>query len=249
MLVFNKLFNNGVYPEAWAMGLIVPLHKKDDVLEPSNHRGITLTPVLDKLYAFILHQRLSAWAEEHGLRAECQAGFRKDFRTTNQSSILRTLIESSKANKKKLFCAFIDYSRAFDTIARVKLWARLKQLGVHGCMLRAMQAIYQKVQAAVRTPQGNTETFQSTMGVKQGWSLSPLLFGLYIEGLEKALHRSDCQPPEIEGEKISLLMFIDNSEIFFSTASGYSKGLRCSLQVLTGTRIDCESKQDQNHMF
>ena len=85
--------------------------------------------------------------------------------------------------------------------------------------------MYQNVQATVRTPQGNTETFQSTMGVNQGCPLSPLLFGLYIDGLEQALHRSDCQPPEIEGKKISLLMFADDSKIFSSTASGLQKAL------------------------
>ena len=79
VLVFNKLFTNGVYPEAWATGLIVLLQRKGDVLKPSNYRGITLTPVLDKLYAFILHQRPSAWSEEHGLKAECQAGFNKSI--------------------------------------------------------------------------------------------------------------------------------------------------------------------------
>ena len=225
VLVFNKLFTNGVYPEAWATGLIVPLHKKSDV-KLSNYRGITLAPVLDKLYAFILHQRLSAWAEEHGLRAECQVGFRKDFMTTDQSFILRTLIESSKANKKNWFVhSLITLGLLTQTLEVVGKFEAARSSWLH---VEGHTGLYKNVQAAVRTPQGNTETFQSTMGVKQGClgcPLSPLLFGLYMYGLEQAIHRSDCQPPEIEGKKISLLKFANDSKIFFSTASGLRKAL------------------------
>ncbi len=44
--------------------------------------------VLAKVFAMILEARLSSWAEERGLRARGQVGFRKDFRTTNNLYIL-----------------------------------------------------------------------------------------------------------------------------------------------------------------
>jgi hypothetical protein len=49
--------------------------------------------VLAKVFAMILEARLNSWAEERGLRARGQAGFRKDFRTTDNLYILRTFIE------------------------------------------------------------------------------------------------------------------------------------------------------------
>ncbi len=54
----------------------------------------------------ILDKRLSEWAEQHELHAKGQAGFRKDYRTTDQLFILRTLIEQSKEKKKPLYCGF-----------------------------------------------------------------------------------------------------------------------------------------------
>jgi hypothetical protein len=48
----------------------------------------------------ILDKRLSEWVEQHGLCAKGQVGFRKDYRTTDQLFILRTLIEQSKAKKE-----------------------------------------------------------------------------------------------------------------------------------------------------
>jgi hypothetical protein len=51
----------------------------------------------------ILDKRLGEWVEQHGLHAKGQAEFRKDYCTTNQFFILRTLIEQSKAKKVTLF--------------------------------------------------------------------------------------------------------------------------------------------------
>ncbi len=50
-------------------------------------------PILAKLFVMILVKSLNEWAEQHGLRAKGQVGFRKDYRTTDQLFILRTLIE------------------------------------------------------------------------------------------------------------------------------------------------------------
>ena len=34
--LFNKVFNSGVFPETWARGFIIPLHKKGSVNEWDN---------------------------------------------------------------------------------------------------------------------------------------------------------------------------------------------------------------------
>jgi len=70
----------------------------------------------------ILKARLSNWAEERGLRAKGQTGFRKDFRTTDNLYILRTLIEQSTHKRKKVYCCFVDFRKTFDTVPRDLLW-------------------------------------------------------------------------------------------------------------------------------
>jgi hypothetical protein len=83
----------------------------------------------------ILDKRLSEWVEQHGLHAKGQAWFRKDYRTTDQLFILRTLMEQSKAKKKPLYCCFLDFKKAFDTVLREVLWHVLAGLGVEGRFL------------------------------------------------------------------------------------------------------------------
>ncbi len=80
--------------------MVHALFKGGDASKFDNYRGITVGPILAKLFAMILEKRLSEWVEQHGLRAKGQTGFRKDYCTIDQLFILRSLIEQSKAKKK-----------------------------------------------------------------------------------------------------------------------------------------------------
>jgi hypothetical protein len=135
LTAFNCFLAKG-FLEALSTGVVHALFKGGDASKFDNYRGIMVGPILAKLFAMILDKRLSEWAEQHGLRAKGQAGFRKDYRTTDQLFILRTLIEQSKAKKKPLYCYFVDLKKAFDTMPREVLWQVLVGLGVKGHFLR-----------------------------------------------------------------------------------------------------------------
>ena len=40
--LFNKILDTGMYPEAWTVGLIIPIYKKKgDRMDSNNYRGVT----------------------------------------------------------------------------------------------------------------------------------------------------------------------------------------------------------------
>ena len=80
----------GDIPDALSMGIITAVHKTGDKCDMANYRSITVTPPLKKVFDSVLECRLTAWTEEHGLRAASQAGFRPDQRTTMSSILCRT---------------------------------------------------------------------------------------------------------------------------------------------------------------
>jgi hypothetical protein len=53
-VIINRLFVGGVYPTQWSQGVIVPCYKSGDKMKAANYRGITLVPMLDKLFAIML---------------------------------------------------------------------------------------------------------------------------------------------------------------------------------------------------
>ena len=186
--VFTHMLMNGV-PSDWCKGIIHPIFKAGDVNDPGNYRGITVTPVLSKLFAMILEARMSSWAEQCDIRAAGQAGFRKDHRTTDNVFIIHTLVAQARRSHRKLYCCFVDFKKAFDSVPRHTLWQVLAELGINGNILDSLKSMYAQDEACVMTQEGLTEAFRCTAGVKQGCPASPLLFG--------ALHR--CPGSAAEG--------------------------------------------------
>jgi hypothetical protein len=91
LITFNYFLEEG-FPEAFCTGVVHTLFKGGDASKFDNYRGITVGPILAKLFVMILEKRLSEWVEQHGLRAKGQAGFRKNYRTTDELFILGTMI-------------------------------------------------------------------------------------------------------------------------------------------------------------
>ncbi len=121
LTTFNYFLAEG-FLEALSTRVVHTLFKGGDAFKFDNYRGITVGPILAKLFAMILDKRLSEWAEQHGLRAKGQVGFRKDYRIADQLFILQTLIKQSKAKKKPLYCCFVDLKKALYTMLREALW-------------------------------------------------------------------------------------------------------------------------------
>jgi len=86
----------------------------------------------------ILEARLSSWAEERGLRARGQVGFRKDFRTIDNLYILRTLIEQNTHKRKNVYCCFVDFHKVFDTVPRDLLWQVLAEMRIVGRFMQCL---------------------------------------------------------------------------------------------------------------
>ena len=101
--LFNKIFDTGIFPDSWGDGLIVPLHKKGNIGNVENYRGITLLSVVGKLFTSILNTRLNEWAEQYQVYVEAQSGFRKGMSTVDNIYVLHSLITYSINEKKKLY--------------------------------------------------------------------------------------------------------------------------------------------------
>ena len=116
---------------------------------------------------------------------------------------LYAAIEKHLLKNTKLYVAFIDFKKAYDTVNRDILWMVLFRSGVRGKMLRMIRGIYATVQACVMSKLGLSDFFECFQGLKQGCILSPILFSMLInelanEILEKGKHGVSLGPAEIE---------------------------------------------------
>lgn len=72
----------------------------------------------------------------------CQAGFRQNHSTIDNLFILQSLTDILRHNKKKMYCAFIDFKQAFDTIWRPGLWKKLLTYNINGKILKVIKSMH-----------------------------------------------------------------------------------------------------------
>ena len=92
--------------------------------------------------------------------------------------------------KSKLYCGFVDYSKAFDTIPRVHLWAKLLSQNINGKVLDVIRNMYSAAKSFIRSNNVTGDLFECNIGVRQGENLSPLLFALYLNDLQEFLSKA-----------------------------------------------------------
>jgi len=114
--------NTGVFPDKWTEGIIVPFHKKEDLNNVNNYRGITLVSCLSKWFTTVLNQRIVSFCENNNVISEAQFGFRKVLSTVDAVFILLNILQKFLSNNTRLYCAFVDMCKCFDTIYRDGLW-------------------------------------------------------------------------------------------------------------------------------
>ena len=76
------------------------VYKSSDKSDISNYRGIKVGSVIAKLFTIILDHRIAIWAEDEGIKAKGQAGFRKDFRTTDNIIAVKCLIDKQTLTRQ-----------------------------------------------------------------------------------------------------------------------------------------------------
>ena len=183
------LFNDIARPDAipptqWKHTVISVLYKSGDHKLPQNYRPISIIPLLYKLFARLLYNRLEPLLDQH--QSPDQAGFRHDYCTTDHLFTTTVLQERCHEWQLNLWVATVDFQKAFDTISHHQLWTTLTQQGVPEAYVRQLQTLYQNQSATVKTDK-QSRSFSIQRGVKQGDPLSSLLFNACLEQLFKHL--------------------------------------------------------------
>ena len=192
--LFNIILKTGIIPSDWCLSFINPIYKqKGEKSDPNNYRGISIISCLGKLFTALINERLTKFADLNEIIGEEQAGFRAGYSTQDHIFTLHAIIETylkqidSQNEKKKLYCAFIDYQKAFDLVDRSCLWSKLLARNIEGKIMRLIFNLYQNTKACVKHNNKLSQSFNCNIGVRQGDNLSPLLFAIFLNDFESFL--------------------------------------------------------------
>ena len=120
--LFNQIITTGTIPQAFKEVLIVVLFKKNSRLECGNYRRSLLRHVY-KLFVTIIPARVRE--DLYASFPNSQAAYQPRRGTIEQIIALEQIIEKSIEFNSCVFVAFMDFTKAFDSIKLSCLWKLL----------------------------------------------------------------------------------------------------------------------------
>ena len=138
-----KVWEREELPSELRDAQIVTIFKKGDKAECGNYRGISLLSTTGKILARVLANRLLPLSEE--VLPESQCGFRPSRGTTDMIFSVRQLQEKCREQGLPLYMAFIDLTKAFDSVDRQALWSILSKYGCHDKYIRVLRLLHDDI--------------------------------------------------------------------------------------------------------
>ena len=127
---------------------------------------------------------------------ESQCGFRRRRSTIDMIFVARQLQEKCREQHQDLYLAFVNLTKAFDTVKRDLLWNILLKFGCPPTFISILQQFHTGMCAQVVMAGSQSFSFPVEVGVKQGCVLAPIIFNLLLVTIDLVSHRdlqsSDC---------------------------------------------------------
>ena len=210
-----------------------------------------------KLFTAVLNERLTQFLEDNELLKPNQAGFRKFHATTYHIFALHALIELLKYEKKKLFCCFVDFSKAFDSVWRAGLWSKLLKNDIYGNFLRIPKNMYLNIKSCVSAEGNDSPFFFSNRGVRQGDNISPVLFSLFLDDLEDYFLTESTEgiPVECMTEnlyfymQIYVLLYADDTVIMSQSPEDLQNNLNIFAKYCSDWKLDVNKSKTKLVIF
>ncbi len=165
-------------PTQWREAHVFVLYKgRGNPLDPNSYRGISLTPIMAKMYERVLLFRLQVWASTTPIANLPQFGFRKGCSTIQAVFMLQSVVhEVVSIARRPLHAIFVDLTKAFPSIDRDAMFKFLADRGAPSHLLKAIRAFYVGNKARLRIDNLLSIAINVTLGVLEGSCLSRFLF-------------------------------------------------------------------------
>lgn len=184
-----EIWDKESVPQQWKDANIVTIYKnKGDKSICGNSRGIALLAAAGKILAKVMLSRIVQNISED-LLPESQCGFRRARGTVDLIFTTRQIQEKCREQHQDLFMAFIDLTKAFDTINREMLWDVLAKFGCPPKFVNILKLFHEGMMARVSIGDHESEAFNVCTGVRQGCVLAPVLFNVYLICVTTLLRR------------------------------------------------------------
>ena len=137
--------DNACVPAEWKLAEICPIFKRDDELDKSKYRPVSILLLLDKVFERCVQKQLVHYFNLH--LSKFLSAYRKGY---SCESVLLHLIEDRRGTLDKnsvVGTVIMDLSIAFDLIPHDLLLAKLSAYGISTHSFKLTEELFNKLQA------------------------------------------------------------------------------------------------------
>ena len=209
--IFKEILRTETVIQGWKQTRVNLIHKGGgkNKCEVKNYRPVAVANTITNIFCGILKEKLTRILEEGKVIGEEQSGFRKDRRGTDNLFVMKEIIEHAKKNKRQYYVAFLDIEKAYDTVNREVMWEIMKRAGIEEKIIRVLKSLYTDTVDVFYLGDLEIDEVKSERGLRQGCTLSPLLFSLYLEEFTRRVKGTGLGI-KIGEDLLTLLLFADD---------------------------------------
>jgi hypothetical protein len=254
-ILFNLSLDQGILPRQWKQADIVPVFKKGDSCNVTNYRPISLLCIASKVLERCIHHHVFNITK--GLISEYQHGFCNQKSTNTQLLLFYDKIHNYMDKGIQTDVAFLDLSKAFDSVPHSLLLSKVLSFGFCGKLYSWLTNYLENRTQKVLVEGYHSRSQHVLSGVPQGSILGPLLFNFYINDMvscnqefcDTYLYADDsklCKPIFSLDDCAQLQSCLDNIQTW-STVWGMNFNVnKCKIMSFTRARNPFSNQYTMN---
>ena len=200
-ILYNNLLKSHKVPSEWKSGIITAIFKKGDKKDPGNYRPISLTCILCKLLESIIRDAIVNHMIQNAFFSKYQYGFISKRSATLQLLKVMEIWCNILDKGGTIDAIYMDFMKAFDTVAHRRLIEKLRSYGITGNILSWIEDFLKNRKQCVNVNGYKSKWCNVTSGIPQGSVLGALLFVIFINDLP-------------ENIKSNIFLFADDTKFF-----------------------------------
>ena len=186
--IYNVISALEVVPNHFKKNVLVPIGKPGaDATWVDNNRGISLGPIIGKLYEKLVVGKMKPWLQKNKIICSLQGAGQKGCSSLHTNWLLRETIAYNLERGCEVWVCMLDIRKAFDTVWIDGLLYSLYRTGIDDKLWRIIRSMYDSCKCAVKIGNKLSEWFEIKQGVHQGAPLSMIMFEIFLDPLLREL--------------------------------------------------------------